>query len=65
MQKKLEKQRAEAVVKMQKAIEDAERRADKKRVKKQAATNSRIDGVKRALEEMSRTGRLPWTLAFL
>uniref|UniRef100_A0A8R7QUQ0 Remorin C-terminal domain-containing protein n=1 Tax=Triticum urartu TaxID=4572 RepID=A0A8R7QUQ0_TRIUA len=64
-EKKLEKQRAEAVVKMQKAIEDAERRADKKRVKKQAATNSRIDGVKRALEEMSRTGRLPWTLAFL
>ncbi|KAF7090338.1 hypothetical protein CFC21_093102 [Triticum aestivum] len=64
-EKKLEKQRAEAAVKMQKAIEDAERRADKKRVKKQAATNSRIDGVKRALEEMSRTGRLPWTLAFL
>ncbi|KAM0922751.1 hypothetical protein ACQ4PT_005979 [Festuca glaucescens] len=62
---KLEKKRAEAVQKMQKAIRKAQRKADKKKVKEQAATANRIAGVERALEKMSRTGKLPWSLAFL
>jgi hypothetical protein len=62
---KLEKKRAEAGQKMQKAIRKAQRKADKKKVKEQAATANRIAGVEKALEKMSRTGKLPWSLAFL
>ncbi|KAM0864319.1 hypothetical protein ACQ4PT_044008 [Festuca glaucescens] len=62
---KLEKKRAEAVEKMQKAIRKAQRKADKKKVKEQAATANQIAGVEKALEKMSRTGKLPWSLAFL
>lgn len=61
----LEKKRAEAVEKMQKAIRKAQRKADKKKVKEQAATANQIAGVERALVKMSRTGKLPWSLAFL
>jgi uncharacterized membrane protein (DUF106 family) len=64
-QLKLEKKRAEAAEKMQKAIKHAQKKADKKKVKEQVATKVQIDGVERALDKMSRTGRLPWSLAFL
>ncbi|KAJ1280279.1 hypothetical protein BS78_04G219200 [Paspalum vaginatum] len=62
---KLEKKRAEAGEKMQKAIKHTQRKADKKKVKEQAATAKQIAGVERALVKMSRTGKLPWSLAFL
>jgi hypothetical protein len=62
---KLEKKRAEAAGKMQKEIRHAQRKADKKKVKKQAATSNQIAGVERALGKMLRTGKLPWSLAFL
>ena len=62
---KLEKKRAEAVEKMQKAIKEAQRKADKKKVTEQAATANKIAGVERALKKMSRTGTLPWCLDFL
>jgi len=55
----LEKKRAEAAEKMQKAIKHAQKKADKKKVKEQVATKVQIDGVERALGKMSRTGRLP------
>lgn len=61
----LEKKRAEAGEKMQKAIKRAQRKADKKKVREQAATANQIAGVERALVKMSRTGKLPWSLAFL
>jgi hypothetical protein len=61
----LEKKRAEAGEKMQKEIKRAQRKADKKKVKEQAATANQIAGVERALVKMSRTGKLPWSLAFL
>uniref|UniRef100_A0ACD5YSW2 Uncharacterized protein n=2 Tax=Avena sativa TaxID=4498 RepID=A0ACD5YSW2_AVESA len=64
-ERKLEKQRAEAVEKMQKAISKAGRKADNKKVKEQAATASQIAGVERALEKMSRTDKRPWSLAYL
>ena len=64
-QLKLEKKRAEAAEKMQRAIKHAQKKADKKKVKEQVATKVQIDGVERALDKMSRTGRLPWSLAFL
>jgi putative cell wall-binding protein len=64
-QMELEKKRAEAAGKMQKKIEQAQRKADKKKVKEQAAIGNQIDGVERALEKMSKTGKLPWSLAFL
>jgi hypothetical protein len=64
-QLKLEKKRAEAAEKMQRSIKHAQKKADKKKVKEQAATKVQIDGVERALDKMSRTGRLPWSLAFL
>lgn len=62
---KLEKKRAEAVQKMQKAIKQAQKKADNKKIKEQAATANQIAGVERALVKMSRTGKLPWSLAFL
>ncbi|XP_062221044.1 uncharacterized protein LOC133920441 [Phragmites australis] len=62
---KLENKRAQAGEKMQKAIKHAQRKADKKKVKEQAATANQIAGVERALVKMSRTGKLPWSLAFL
>lgn len=62
---KLEKKRAEIAEKMQKAIKRAQKKADKKKVKEQVATKVQIDGVERALDKMSRTGKLPWSLAFL
>ncbi|KAF0922100.1 hypothetical protein E2562_024672 [Oryza meyeriana var. granulata] len=62
---KLEKKRAKAAEKMQKAIKDAQKKADKKKIKEQAATAKKIDSVERALLKMSRTGKLPWSLAFL
>ena len=62
---KLEKKRAEAVEKMQKAIKEAQRKADKKKVTEQAATANKIAGVERALKKMSTTGTLPWCLDFL
>ena len=58
----LEKKRAEAGEKMQKEIKRAQRKADKKKVKEQAAIANQIAGVERALVKMSRTG---WSLAFL
>ena len=61
----LEKKRAEAREKMQKEIKRAQRKADKKKVKEQAATTNQIAGVERALVKMLRTGKLPWSLAFL
>ena len=61
----LEKKRAEAVEKMQKAIRKAHKKADNKKVKEQAATANKIAGVERALDKMSRTGKLPWSLAWL
>ncbi|KAL6633845.1 hypothetical protein ACP70R_026516 [Stipagrostis hirtigluma subsp. patula] len=62
---KLEKKRAEAGQKMQKAIKRAERKADKKKAKEEEAIAKQIAGVEKALERMSRTGKLPWSLAFL
>ena len=56
MQKKLEKQRTETVVKMQKAIEDAERKDDMKS-QEEAAAKSKIASFERALQVMSRAGR--------
>lgn len=64
-QMKLEKKRALAGEKMQKKIQHTQRKADKKKVKEQAATANQIAGVERALQKMSRTGKLPWSLAFL
>jgi len=46
----LEKKRAEAREKMQKEIKRAQRKADKKKVKEQAATANQIAGVERAVE---------------
>ncbi|GJN21755.1 hypothetical protein PR202_gb09268 [Eleusine coracana subsp. coracana] len=62
---KLEKKRARAGMKLQKKIQHAQRKADKKKVKEQAATANQIASVERALGKMSRTGKLPWSLAFL
>ncbi|GJM86355.1 hypothetical protein PR202_ga02208 [Eleusine coracana subsp. coracana] len=62
---KLEKKRAQAGAKLQKKIQHAQRKADKKKVKEQAATANQIASVERALGKMSRTGKLPWSLAFL
>ncbi|KAL6911682.1 hypothetical protein ACP4OV_000487 [Aristida adscensionis] len=64
-EEKLEKKRAEAGEKMQKAIKRAEKKADKKKVKEQAAIANQIAGLEKALLKMSRTGKLPWSLAFL
>jgi hypothetical protein len=61
----LKRKRAEAVEKMQKAIKKAQKKADNKKVKEQAATANKIAGVERALKKMSRTGKLPWSLAWL
>ncbi|XP_044421063.1 uncharacterized protein [Triticum aestivum] len=55
-EKKLEKQRTETVVKMQKAIEDAERKDDMKS-QEEAAAKSKIAGFERALQMMPRAGR--------
>ncbi|XP_020190534.4 uncharacterized protein [Aegilops tauschii subsp. strangulata] len=55
-EKKLEKQRTETVVKMQKAIEDAERKDDMKS-QEEAAAKSKIASFERALQVMSRAGR--------
>ncbi|KAM0822426.1 hypothetical protein ACQ4PT_071502 [Festuca glaucescens] len=49
---KLEKKRAEAVQKMQKAIRKAQRKAGKKKVKEQAATANRIAGVEKAWRDV-------------
>ena len=46
----LEKKRAEAGEKMQKEIKRAQRKADKKKVKEQAAIANQIAGVERAVE---------------
>uniref|UniRef100_A0A0E0CPB9 Remorin C-terminal domain-containing protein n=1 Tax=Oryza meridionalis TaxID=40149 RepID=A0A0E0CPB9_9ORYZ len=62
---KLEKKRARAAEKMQKAIKDAQKKADKKKIKEHAATDNQIASVERAMVKMSRTGKLPWSLAFL
>ncbi|TVU28950.1 hypothetical protein EJB05_20489 [Eragrostis curvula] len=62
---KLEKLRAEAADKMQKEIKHAQKKADKKKVKEQVATANQMRGVERALEKMEKTGKLPWSLAFL
>ncbi|KAL5208731.1 hypothetical protein ABZP36_033166 [Zizania latifolia] len=62
---KLEKKRAKGEKKMQKAMKYAEWKADKKKVKEQAATDNQIARVERAMVKMSRTEKLPWSLAFL
>ncbi|XP_040377215.1 uncharacterized protein LOC102708416 [Oryza brachyantha] len=62
---KLEKKREKAAERMQKAIKYAQKTADKKKHKETAATDNQIARVENEVRKMSRTDKLPWSLAFL